>query len=246
MARRGGAGEVEKPGKEFYIIKGRQMPRVTTILSVLSKPALAPWYAKQEREYFKTALERALRLKGKVSYEKVEEIVKEAKQAERTKQAAAEKGRDLHSAIHLFLTGRRPELAEDTVPAFELWRKWWTMLQRRHKVKVLDVEKTIYDEKNGYAGTMDIRFALDGDPVIADWKSSNHIYGEYHLQNIAYRHAASLLGMKSTAGFVVRIPRDGQGEVETAKCPPEIVFEDFLAVFQAWRVWRKLQGRKTE
>ena len=36
----------------FYTILGRQFPSVTTILDVIAKPALGPWYAKEERRYF--------------------------------------------------------------------------------------------------------------------------------------------------------------------------------------------------
>ena len=39
----------------FYTIHGRQLPSVTTILDVIAKPALGPWYAKEERRYFEAA-----------------------------------------------------------------------------------------------------------------------------------------------------------------------------------------------
>ena len=38
----------------FYPIGGRQFPSVTTILEVVAKPALGPWYAKEERRFFET------------------------------------------------------------------------------------------------------------------------------------------------------------------------------------------------
>ncbi len=34
----------------FYTIDGRRFPSVTTILDVINKPALGPWYAKMERQ----------------------------------------------------------------------------------------------------------------------------------------------------------------------------------------------------
>ena len=40
----------------FYTIDGVQYPSVTTILEVINKPALGPWYAKEERRAFETAL----------------------------------------------------------------------------------------------------------------------------------------------------------------------------------------------
>lgn len=40
----------------FYTIAGQQLPSVTTILEVIAKPALGPWYAKEERRFFETAM----------------------------------------------------------------------------------------------------------------------------------------------------------------------------------------------
>src|SRR5438094_8175416 len=40
----------------FYTIAGRRLPSVTSILEIIAKPGLAPWYAKQERQFFETAM----------------------------------------------------------------------------------------------------------------------------------------------------------------------------------------------
>jgi len=36
----------------FYTIRGRQLPSVTTILDVIAKPALGPWYARRNAGIF--------------------------------------------------------------------------------------------------------------------------------------------------------------------------------------------------
>ena len=48
----------------FYTIDERQLPSVTTILDVIAKPGLGPWYAKQERHYFETAMLEVLSKPG--------------------------------------------------------------------------------------------------------------------------------------------------------------------------------------
>ena len=48
----------------FYTIDGRRFPSVTTILDVIAKPGLGPWYAKQERHYFETAMLEVLSKPG--------------------------------------------------------------------------------------------------------------------------------------------------------------------------------------
>jgi len=40
----------------FYTIEGQRLPSVTTVLDIIAKPALGPWYAKEERRYFETAM----------------------------------------------------------------------------------------------------------------------------------------------------------------------------------------------
>jgi hypothetical protein len=48
----------------FYTIHGRQLPSVTTILDVIAKPALGPWYAREERRYFEAAMLEVLTRPG--------------------------------------------------------------------------------------------------------------------------------------------------------------------------------------
>src|SRR5260370_42600012 len=45
----------------FYTIDGQHWPSVTTILDIIAKPALGPWYAKEERRYFEAAVLAGLR-----------------------------------------------------------------------------------------------------------------------------------------------------------------------------------------
>ncbi len=48
----------------FYTIEGQRLPSVTTILDIIAKPALGPWYAKEERRYFETAMLEVLSRPG--------------------------------------------------------------------------------------------------------------------------------------------------------------------------------------
>src|SRR5262252_4342992 len=62
----------------FYTIHGRQLPSVTTILDVIAKPALGPWYAKEERRYFEAAMLEVLGRPGARDPEYVLSAVAEA------------------------------------------------------------------------------------------------------------------------------------------------------------------------
>jgi hypothetical protein len=48
----------------FYQIEGQELPSVTTVLDVIAKPALGPWYAKEERRYFEAAMLEVLSRPG--------------------------------------------------------------------------------------------------------------------------------------------------------------------------------------
>src|SRR5258708_11067556 len=48
----------------FYTIEGQHWPSVTTILDIIAKPALGPWYAKEERRYFEAAMLEVLSKPG--------------------------------------------------------------------------------------------------------------------------------------------------------------------------------------
>jgi len=52
--------------------------------------------------------------------------------------------------------------------------------------------------------------------------------------------------MPSVAGFIVRIPKTGEGEVEVEKCPKDLGIDDFLGVLRTWKVMRRLNGRSLE
>src|SRR5262247_1614427 len=101
----------------FYTIHGRQLPSVTTILEVIAKPGLGPWYAKEERRYFEAAMLEVLTHPGARDPEYVLAAVANAvtgvKAAEREKQRAAAIGMAVHAGIEWQLRAR---LGEDAGP----------------------------------------------------------------------------------------------------------------------------------
>src|SRR5437763_16104577 len=97
-----------KPGTgwdrgRFYRIDGRELPSVTTVLEVIAKPALGPWYAKEERRHFETAMLEVLSRPGARDPEYVLAAVVAAvsgvKAADREKQSALTIGSALHAGI---------------------------------------------------------------------------------------------------------------------------------------------------
>ncbi len=235
----------------FYPINGHLLPSVTTILDVLAKPGLGPWYAKEERRYFERAMLEVLTKPGGRDPEYVLAAVAEAvsglKAADREKQKAASIGTAIHAGIEWEL---RTRLGEDAGPspflpdaaawAVESWKDW----AREVELEPIAVERAIYCEDCGYAGTMDLYARVKGIPTVLDWKSGKAIYPEAFLQNVAYRHAATRLGMTSEQGLIVRLPKHIEDPAwEAMPVPETVTLEDFLAALRLWRWHRRMDGK---
>src|SRR5260370_31733795 len=96
MAATGMSAPLRVDRARFYTIEGQQWPSVTTILDIIAKPALGPWYAKEERRHFEAAMLEVLSKPGARDPEYVLTAVAEAvtggKAAGRRKQQAASIG----------------------------------------------------------------------------------------------------------------------------------------------------------
>src|SRR5262245_58433809 len=91
----------------FYWINGRQLPSVTTILEVIAKPGLGPWFAKEERRQLETALLDVLVRPGPPDREAYKRFVLEelvtaisgVRAADRAREQAAAIGTAVHAGI---------------------------------------------------------------------------------------------------------------------------------------------------
>jgi hypothetical protein len=237
----------------FYRIQGKSFPSVTTVLEVIAKPALAPWYAREERRAFETAmLEVASRYRVLTSEQLLDAVIQAVdgvKAADREKARAATIGTAVHAAIEWHLRTQRgedagpaPRLSDPAQWAVEAWKDW----ARSVALEPLAIERVVACGACGYAGTLDLYARVRGVPTVLDWKVSRAIYGEAFLQNVAYRHAAAGLGLPSSQGCIVRLPKtvdDPAFEVQWV--PDTIVLDDFLAALRLWRWQRQMAGRPT-
>ncbi len=237
----------------FYTIDGQRLPSVTTILDIIAKPALGPWYAKEERRYFETAMLEVLSRPGARDPEFVLAAVAQAvtgvKAADREKQKAAAIRTAVHASIEWEL---RRQLGEDAGPelrlpeaaawAIESWKDW----ARSVHLEPLAIERTVYCVECGYAGTLDLYARVKGVPTVLDWKSGRAIYPEAFLQNLAYRHAAAGTGLASSQGLIVRLPKQLDDPAwEVMPVPATLTLEDFLAALRLWRWQRAMNGQPT-
>jgi len=235
----------------FYTIAGHRWPSVTTILEVIAKPGLGPWYAKEERRYFEAAMLEVLTHPGARDPEYVLTAVANAvtgvKAAEREKQRAAAIGMAVHAGIEWQLRARlgedagpEPRLPDAAVWAVESWKDWAQQVD----LEPLAIERVVACATCGYAGTLDLYARVRGVLTVLDWKSGKAIYPEAFLQNVAYRHAATRQGWPSVQGLIVRLPKlvdDPAWEVMAV--PEALGLEAFLAALRLWRWQRRMEGK---
>jgi len=237
----------------FYMIAGCQLPSVTTVLEIIAKPALGPWYAKEERRHFETAMLDVLSRAGARDPEYVLAAVAEAvtgvKAADREKQKARTIGTALHAGIEWQLrtrlgedAGEEPRLPDAAAWALESWKDWAAEV----RLEPIAIERTVACLRCGYAGTLDLYARVSGVLTVLDWKSGKAIYPEAFLQNVAYRHAAARAGLSADQGLIVRLPKLRDDPAwDVIPVPEELTIEGFQAALALWRWQRQMTGQPT-
>lgn len=158
---------------------GEQFTSVTTILSVLSKPFLVKWAAKEAAQCAVAELELINKLCQAGRQVDAIDYVKTAHT--RMTEKASDVGTDAHAWIEARIKGERPP--EGGEPPH---MKFFDAFCMVHKPDFKLCESTVYNRTEGYAGTMDFMAVIDGEWTIVDVKTGKSIYPEVALQLAAY------------------------------------------------------------
>lgn len=226
--------------KHAYFYEGEKVPSVTTILSVIAKPALINWSANMAADYFKAQIAPG------ISYDEIQlnTIWKEAKSAHYKKKVeTGDIGTFVHNWVENYIKGiDQPVPTNDGLrESTERFLKW----QTDHKVKFLASEQVVYSRVHNYSGTLDFICTIGGRLVLGDLKTSSGIYDEYWLQTAAYRQARTeeYPQEKYVGQAIIRIGRDGDFEfVESDDYQTHI--NGFIAALELHKVLDKLKNGK--
>jgi hypothetical protein len=244
------------PSKDTYTITldgGQEvfLPRVTSILGVISKPALVNWASKTEREFVKgVSADLYDDLKGTPPMSRegwltsIDARLGKEKAHQREMAKAQEIGSQAHKLIEWNIRkrlgqvpGPEPRVTDKALWAFMAWETWADSVS----FEPILVEQRIYSLKYGYAGTLDLLAKIDGKLMILDWKTGKAIYEESLLQNAAYQVALEEMGHgKAEGGLIVRLPKvETDPEFEVREVPPrDDLFPVFLHAIELYR-WQK-------
>ena len=224
------------------------LPSVTTILNVISKPALVPWARTLALEHARAALldSPPPPENYEVYLEWVEHTIAKAKAwPDQVKDQAADFGTRLHALIEGYI--KAPQLPldipEDMRPPFDAFLAW----QEESQVTIHLAEFMVYSQRRGYAGTVDAIATRGDELIVVDWKTSNAVYPVMALQLGAYGAALEEMLDDRIPVAETWVLRLGKTKPEfEARRAPEGAYEGFdgaLTLFSALqnvkKAWKK-------
>jgi hypothetical protein len=264
------ARRATKAGR-FYEVGDDSYPSVTTILSVIGKPALINWAAKVERVAVVEAaanlyedIHGTPKMSRPVFVTTLEARIGKQKAATKELEKAGEIGTQTHAIIEWNIrknlgqkVGPEPKIQEKALWAFMSFEDW----AKRVSLKPVRIEQVLFSTKYGYAGTMDLLAHVtltqsdipDGMDLksgtylaLIDFKTGKAVYREAYQQTAAYKNALIEMGHeKAEVCMIVRLPKiETDPEFETVIIPdPDSHFQAFLHTFELWK-WVQIGERE--
>jgi len=167
----------------YKLADGTRVCGVTTILSILAKPALIKWA-------------NNLGLQG----------IDSSKYTD----SAARIGTLAHYMVQCYLSGDATDFseysnteidqAENALLSFFEWSKG-------HEIKPIFLEKGLVSETYQFGGTIDCYAEIDGKLTLCDFKTGSGIYEEHYYQLCAYRQLLFEHGHEVKKAIILNIPR---------------------------------------
>jgi hypothetical protein len=218
--------------EHLYLLDGKPLTGVTTILRVLAKPALIQWSADEACKYVQTNL---------TNIEQLDTVLKEARLAHRKKkEKAGDIGTEAHKLIENWIKGERPLVLDKKTQVGKMVHNFvdWAI---ENKVEFIESEKRLYSQKHWYAGTVDLVFEMDGKRYIGDIKTSSGIYQEAFYQMGGYEIALDEMGFGKVDGYlVINLKKDGTMDLKVSD-NREINKQAFLHCLELYKIINSLE-----
>jgi hypothetical protein len=196
---------LEINGRHNYIIDN--LPSffvgVTSILNVLSKPALPAWAAKCTAEYMDKMVERMRGIGTKRNFYNRKLLIKHSKKQHLFEK---EKAGRFGSLFHSLANGDIKEVPESHKIVWESYQLWLA----NNNLKIIQGDTKVVSMLYGFGGAFDcLAQDEEGKLVIVDYKTGNSIYDSHAFQVAAYGKAAmETFGLEEMPrGLVVRFDK---------------------------------------
>jgi hypothetical protein len=204
--------------KPYHNLAGDQIPGVTTVLSVISKPELITWANREG-------------LAGRDTTKQV--------------QRAADIGTATHGRIEAFVRGQEVdssdwprEVVVKSMNGHHRFVDWW----EKSQYVLAECELPLVSEMWQVGGTLDILAnGRDGLDLI-DIKTSKRIYAEHRIQASAYAAIyEEKFGVPINSVWIVRVGKEAEDDIETLPVGNRTVcVEAFRAALALYRAMRRV------
>jgi hypothetical protein len=207
--------------QKYYTKSGILVPGVTTVLSILAKPALVPWANK-------------LGLQGIKVSDYVDNLADVGTLAHRIIEAYL-KNEEVDFSDY---TPNQRTMAENSSKKFFDWEK-------QNDFKVIKSELQLVSEKNFFGGTCDIYASLNGKKTLIDIKTSKNCYAEHFTQCAGYKILLEENGYPVEDAKILRIGREESEGFDIKDIPMiDVHAEKFLACLRILQIDNKLKEKK--
>lgn len=183
----------------LYLLDGKPLTGVTTVLGVIAKPALIQWAAdmavghlgwfkEMDDENSGLLLNRFNEVRGFTDLDQWFQLLNEARtQHAKRKKVAGDVGKYAHKWVENWINAKingtvlpaRDPIVGHMTDNFVKWAD-------ESKAKFIASEVRVYSRKYWYAGTFDFICEIDGKIVIGDIKTGGGIYPEHFFQMGGY------------------------------------------------------------
>jgi hypothetical protein len=258
--------------KHVYTVDDEVVPNVTTITGVIAKQGLADWSMRLALEYVKGCALKAARALNEVELEAILGDAARASDRVRDESGAIGRsthqwierhiGRQIESGLPSWGQPVEPLPSHAGVrAAVEAFLEWELEAQPTY----LASERKVFSREHHYTGTTDAIALIRGTlvdawreakrgrvmeaikglkkrRVLLDFKTSNRVFVEAHLQTVAYDIAVSEEeGVRSDDRVILHLPKEAGKKARPIVCGDyETDREAFLAVR---RVYRRIFNR---
>lgn len=131
--------------------------------------------------------------------------------AQYTLDRAADRGTRVHKAAEALDVYGKVEVTDDIAPYVQAYLKF----RREHDIKWNMVERSMANQKERYAGTIDRYGELDGTKVLVDLKTSYTVHKRLAIAQLnLYRWMVEEEGHKVDKQYILHLTKDGYKLVE--------------------------------
>jgi CRISPR/Cas system-associated exonuclease Cas4 (RecB family) len=216
---------------------------VTTVLKVISKPALIQWAATVSADLFRDEVQKWLDSDLPINrklQENLSWIYEQAKTAHRKKkEKAGDWGTTIHTAIEEWIKLKiESKLEGEQKIVFDKFKEW----VKANKIEFLESEKHVYSRELWIGGILDLVFTMDGKKYIGDIKTASGIYQEAFFQMGAYDLCLEAMNEhRDIEGYIViNLKKDGTIDFKRAD-NMQVNRDAFLAALTLHKIINSLE-----